>query len=55
MSLIALDELKNYFNEPSYRPVIKQLTQELLAYGKKYIDPRIHLQKIKTEMQNAIK
>lgn len=35
------DELKNYYSDPAYREVTRNLAKELLTYGKKFNDLHI--------------
>ncbi|MHC4070812.1 MAG: sulfatase family protein [Planctomycetota bacterium] len=47
------DELTNFFKDPQYRDVVKNLTAELIAYCKRYDDPRLEDRKMGPEMKNA--
>jgi len=44
------DELKNFFQDPEYRDVVRDLAGELIAYGKKYKDGRTEVAKIKADL-----
>lgn len=44
------DETINYFEDPDYQDVVRELSQELVAYGIKYNDSRIHHPKIAREL-----
>jgi len=45
------NEIKNFFHDPEYREVIREMAQELLAYGDKYNDGRVKLEKITAELE----
>jgi arylsulfatase A-like enzyme len=47
------DELTNFFREPQYSDIVKNLTAELIAYCRKYDDPRLHDSKMGPEMARA--
>ncbi|MHC4168200.1 MAG: sulfatase family protein [Planctomycetota bacterium] len=47
------DELTNFFRDPQYRSVVKNLTAELIAYCKRYDDPRLEDRKMGPQMQRA--
>lgn len=49
------DELTNLYRQPQYRGVVRDLTAELLAYCKKYNDPRGEDAKIKGQMAAALR
>ena len=49
------DELTNLYRQPQYRAVVRDLTGELLAYCRKYNDPRGEDAKIKGEMAAALR
>ncbi len=44
------DETINYYTDPEYKEVIKKLSAELIEYGNKFNDPRIHHPKISKEL-----
>jgi len=48
------DEITNQFKDSKYQPVITELTNSMLEYGKKFEDPRIHHEKMRGEMEMAI-
>jgi arylsulfatase A-like enzyme len=48
------DELINVFGKPEYRPIIRQLTAKLIAYGRKYDDRRLEEPQIKAVMQRVV-
>jgi hypothetical protein len=43
--------LKNFFLDPEYRPIVRELAAELIAYGQKYKDDRISDAKIKADLE----
>jgi len=45
------DELINCYFNPSYKAVVKELSQALADYGKKYNDPRVTQSKIAKEIE----
>jgi arylsulfatase A-like enzyme len=47
------DELTNFFKDPQYCDIVKNLTAELMAYCKKYDDPRLEDRKMGPEMKKA--
>jgi arylsulfatase A-like enzyme len=47
------DELTNLFRDPQYNDIVKNLTAELIAYCKRYDDPRLEDRKIGPEMKKA--
>jgi arylsulfatase A-like enzyme len=47
------DELTNFFEDPQYRDVVKNLTAELIAYCRKYDDPRLKDPKMGPEIRKA--
>jgi uncharacterized sulfatase len=47
------DELTNFFTDPQYGSIVKNLTAELIAYCKKYDDPRLQDRKMGPEMERA--
>ncbi len=47
------DELTNFFKDPRYSDVVKNMTAELMAYCKKYDDPRLEDRKMGPEMKKA--
>jgi uncharacterized sulfatase len=47
------DELTNFFEDPQYRGVVENLTNELITYCKRYDDPRLEDRKIGPEMKEA--
>jgi arylsulfatase A-like enzyme len=49
------DELTNFFKDAQYHAVVRDLTAELLAYCRKYNDPRGEDAKIKGEMAAALR
>ncbi|HUT13946.1 MAG TPA: sulfatase [Thermoguttaceae bacterium] len=48
------DELINRFSDPAYRETVRELSREIVAYGKKYDDPRVENAKIKADLQWAV-
>ena len=48
------DELVNRFGEPSCRELVRTLSRQLLAYGKRYKDPYIDAAKVKSDLEWAI-
>lgn len=49
------DEIINFYNDPAYHDVVRDLARELLAYGREYNDPRIDHEKIRRELEEAIR
>ncbi|UCE50564.1 MAG: sulfatase-like hydrolase/transferase, partial [Phycisphaerales bacterium] len=47
------DELANFFDDPQYRDVVKNLTTELIAYCKRYDDPRLEDRKMGRQFKNT--
>ncbi len=47
------DELTNFFGDPGYSKVVKNLTAELTAYCKEYNDPRLEEPNVKAAMEAA--
>ena len=45
------DELINYYNDPAYKDVISDLSRSIIEYGEKYNDPRVHMNKIRSELE----
>jgi len=45
------DELKNFFSDPEYRPIVRKLAAELIAYGEKFKDGRTSVAKIKADLE----
>jgi len=48
------NELKNYFNDPAYRQVVKHLSKALATYGQQHNDPSYHNDPVKQAVTNAI-
>jgi len=48
------DELVNVFSEAAYRETVRELSREIVAYGKKYHDPRVDNPKIKADLDWAV-
>ena len=48
------DELTNFFADPQYGDIVKDLTAELIAYCRRYDDPRLNDPKMGPEMQKAV-
>jgi len=48
------DELTNFFLDPACRETVRELSREIVAYGKKYGDERIENAKIKADLQWAV-
>jgi len=46
------DETINFYTYPYYKDVVAKLSKELLDYGNKYNDPRVHHPKIARELAN---
>jgi len=49
------DELVNSFCDPAYRETVRDLSREIVAYGKKYNDGRAENPKIKADLDWAIR
>jgi arylsulfatase A-like enzyme len=49
------DELKNFFLDPEYRAIVRDLAGELIAYGRKYKDQRTSVAKIKADLEWSAK
>ncbi len=47
------DELTNLFEDPQYGDIVKRLASELIAYCRKYDDPRLHDRKMGPEIERA--
>ena len=45
------DELKNFFLDPEYRSIVRDLGAELIAYGRKFKDGRTSVAKIKADLE----
>lgn len=48
------DEIINFISEAKYREKIRELSKDLLDYGKKYNDEYIKIARIKADMDWAI-
>ncbi len=48
-----IDEIKNFYKDKKYRKVIRNLSKEILAYGKKYKDPAIENESISSSLESA--
>ena len=48
------DELINFFTDKNYREIVRDLSKDLLAYGKKFNDPVIDFKPIKADLDWAI-
>ncbi|MBN2292120.1 MAG: sulfatase-like hydrolase/transferase, partial [Pirellulales bacterium] len=49
------DEVTNYFTDPAYRKVVRDLSAKLAEYGKKYNDPRVANARIRADLDKAIR
>jgi len=49
------DELKNFFLDPEYRQVVRDLGAELIAYGRKFKDGRTSVAKIAADLEWSAK
>jgi uncharacterized sulfatase len=49
------DELLNCFRDPAYRETIRELSQQVVEYGRKYKDPRAENSRIKSDLTWAVK
>jgi len=45
------DELKNFFLDPEYRQIVRDLAAQLIEYGRKFKDGRTSVAKIKADLQ----
>ena len=45
------DELINFYNDAEYREIISELAKSIMEYGTKHDDPRIHMNKIRGELE----
>ncbi len=48
------DELTNFYQDPQYRTVVRNLTTELMKYCKKHNDPYLENPKIRADMAAAV-
>ena len=48
------DELKSFFADPAYRETVRDLSRQLIAYGKKHKDPRAANAKIQADLKWAV-
>jgi len=48
------DELTNFYADPQYKAVVKELAGELMAYCKKYNEPHFENPKIRSEIEKAV-
>ena len=48
------DELVNCFTDPAYRETVRELSRKLVAYGRKYKDPYITSDEVKSDLAWAI-
>jgi len=48
------DELKNGFTDPANREVVREMSKALAAYGEKFDDPRVAVEKVQTDLTWAI-
>jgi arylsulfatase A-like enzyme len=49
------DELKNFFQAPEYREIVRDLAGQLIAYGRKYKDDRTSVAKIASDLEWSAK
>ena len=45
------DEVRNFYDDPAYKDVSRDLARELLAYGEKYNDPRVRHAEIRAQLK----
>ncbi|MBN2292118.1 MAG: hypothetical protein JXM70_06815 [Pirellulales bacterium] len=47
--------MTNYFTDPVYRQVVRDMSVKMVEYGKKYNDPRIANARIRADLDWAIR